>query len=134
MRRVCFLLATIAALQGAAGVALAAAAAHAAAAQGSGGANLATASQFLMIHAAAGLGLAAFAQGLATPSRWFAGGAFLLQAGVTLFSGDLVARVYAEKLFPMAAPIGGSATICAWLVLFAFFATQFIGLSKRGGA
>lgn len=103
--------ALIAALQGAAGVALAAAAAH-----GEANPLLGTASQFLTLHAAAGLGLAALLR--ATPSFWLAAAAFSLQAGTTLFSADLAARVYfAGKLFPFAAPIGGGLTILSWLWL-----------------
>ncbi len=107
------IIATVAALQGAAGVSLAAAAAHV-------DANplLATASQFLMIHAAAGLGLSALVRGRAPISRLLAGASLALQAGVTLFVADLAARVYlGGKLFPFAAPIGGSLTILAWLTL-----------------
>lgn len=107
------MLSIVAALQGAAGVSLAAAAAHV-------DANplLATASQFLMIHAAAGLALAARADRRAECGRLFGAAAVALQAGVTLFSGDLAARVYlGSKLFPYAAPIGGSLTILAWLAL-----------------
>ncbi|MGJ0509290.1 MAG: DUF423 domain-containing protein [Methylocystis sp.] len=104
---------TIAALQGAAGVSLAAAAAHV-------DANplLATASQFLMIHAAAGVGLAARLAGAPPLRRVLAGATFAMQAGVTLFSADLAARVYlGGKLFPYAAPMGGGLTILAWLAL-----------------
>lgn len=107
------MLSIVAALQGAAGVSLAAAAAHVDANQ-----LLATASQFLMIHAAAGLALAARADRRAEYGRLFGAAAVALQAGVTLFSGDLAARVYlGSKLFPYAAPIGGSLTILAWLAL-----------------
>ncbi len=107
------LISTIAALQGAAGVSLAAAAAHV-------DANplLATASQFLMIHACAGLALAAMARTEPPLGRVLAGAALALQAGVTLFSADLAARVYlGGKLFPFAAPMGGGMTIMAWLAL-----------------
>jgi uncharacterized membrane protein YgdD (TMEM256/DUF423 family) len=107
------ILTTVAALQGAAGVSLAAAAAHV-------DANplLATASQFLMIHAAAGLALAARADRAISPGRLFAVAALALQTGVTLFSSDLAARVYlGGKIFPYAAPIGGSLTILSWLAL-----------------
>lgn len=107
------IIATVAALQGAAGVSLAAAAAHA-------DANplLSTASQFLLIHAAAGLALSALVRGSASFPRLLVGASFALQAGVTLFSSDLAARVYlGGKLFPFAAPIGGSLTILAWLTL-----------------
>jgi uncharacterized membrane protein YgdD (TMEM256/DUF423 family) len=120
------LLTSVAALQGAAGVSLAAATAHV-------DANplLATASQFLMIHAAAGLALAARAAdpGLARP-RLFAGAALALQAGVTLFSADLAARVYlGTRLFPFAAPMGGSLTILAWTALAIWGAA---GIARRG--
>lgn len=116
---------TVAALQGAAGVSLAAAAAHV-------DANplLATASQFLMIHAAAGVGLAALASGAPRMSRFLAGAALTMQAGVTLFSADLAARVYlGGKLFPFAAPMGGSVTILAWLTLALWGA---VGSLRRG--
>ncbi len=107
------IIAALAGLQGAAGVSLAAAAAHV-------DANplLTAASQFLMIHAAAGLGLSALAAGTPPLRRFLIGAALALQAGVTLFSADLAARVYlGGKLFPYAAPTGGSLTILAWLAL-----------------
>lgn len=108
-----FVIATIAALQGAAGVSLAAAAAHV-------DANplLDTASRYLMIHACAGLALAALGRSSPPAARWLAGAALALQAGVTLFSADLAARVYlGGKLFLFAAPTGGGLTIVAWLAL-----------------
>jgi uncharacterized membrane protein YgdD (TMEM256/DUF423 family) len=116
------ILTTVAALQGGAGVSLAAAAAHV-------DANplLATASQFLMIHAAAGLALAGRADAVTLGRRLFAGAALAMQAGVTLFAGDLVARVYlGGKLFPYAAPVGGSLTILAWFALAAWGAWGII--------
>ncbi len=117
-------IATIAALQGASGVSLAAAAAHV-------DANplLSTASQFLTLHAAAGLALAALSSGAPPLRRLLIGAALMLQAGVTLFSADLAARVYlGGKLFPFAAPAGGSLTIVAWLALAAWGA---VGASRR---
>lgn len=118
------IIATVAALQGAAGVALAAAAAHV-------DANplLATASQFLTLHAGAGLALAALARTAPAFPRFLASAAFALQAGVTLFSADLAARVYlGGKLFPFAAPMGGSLTILAWLALALWSA---LGVARR---
>lgn len=107
------IVALIAALQGAAGVSLAAAAAHVDAAP-----MLSTASQFLMIHAAAGLALAALLAVDAPNPGGLRAAALSLQAGVALFASDLVARVYlGGKLFPYAAPIGGGLTILAWLGL-----------------
>ncbi len=87
LRREHALILLIAALQGAAGVTLAAVAAHLDAS-----ANLATASQFLMVHACAGLALAALAGALSTPPRGLIYATFALQAGVTLFSADLALR------------------------------------------
>ena len=119
------IISTIAALEGAAGVSLAAAAAHV-------DANplLATASQFLMIHAGAGLALAALACVSPPFPRVLAGAAFALQTGVALFAADLAARVYlGGKLFPFAAPMGGGLTITAWLALALW---GVVGASRRG--
>lgn len=113
MQRPSLLIVFLAALSGAAGVALAAASAHI-----SNAVNLETASRFLMIHAAAALGLGALLAAKPPLARWLAGASFALIAGVTLFSGDLVARSLAgDRLFPYAAPIGGSLTIGSWLAL-----------------
>lgn len=113
MKRAPFLIAAIAALEGAAGVMLAAAAAHVEASP-----LLANASQFLMIHAGAGLALAALLRGGPPRAVWLSGAALLLQSGVALFAADLAARVYlGGKLFPYAAPIGGGSTIVAWVAL-----------------
>lgn len=115
--RLAFFIAAVAAVQGAAGVALAAAAAHVDASP-----LLATASQFLMIHAAAGVGLAALLR--MAPRRqaiWLAAIVLALQLGVTLFSSDLAARVFlTAKLFPFAAPVGGGLTILSWCALAAW--------------
>ncbi|MBU3886860.1 DUF423 domain-containing protein [Methylosinus sporium] len=113
MQRSNLLIVAFAALDGAAGVALSAAAAHI-----SSAANLDTASRFLMIHAAAALGLGALLAAKPPLGRWLTGVGFALLAGVALFSGDLVARAFAgDRLFPYAAPIGGSLTIASWLAL-----------------
>ena len=119
MKSSSYALAAFAALMGASGVALAAAAAH------SGGGGFAeTAALFLILHAAALLGLAACigqtaGEGLA---RALLAAGFGLGLGSTLFSADLAARALAGgRLFPMAAPIGGSAMILFWLALAAIF-------------
>ncbi len=112
------LLAAIAALLGAAGVALAAASTHAA-----GGELGRTASEFLILHAAALLGISAHARTLVKGAgvTLLAGAALAL--GTVLFSGDLAMRAFeGEKLFPMAAPIGGSLMILSWLALALGFA------------
>lgn len=103
----------LAALTGAAGVVLAAAAAHQPDA-----ARLGSASNMLLFHAPAiiaavlltGHGIAQRHLGLTAT--------FAMIAGVALFSGDLTMRQYqGHNLFPMAAPTGGTLLILSWLVL-----------------
>jgi len=126
MRRQIYVIVAIAALEGLAGVALAAAAAHVEASP-----LLSSASQFLTIHAAAGLGLAALANGLAAPSRALVAVIFLLQAGVALFSADLASRALGPgRLFPYAAPIGGTAVMIAWAALPIWGIAGFFGRGK----
>jgi len=104
------ILTAAAALMGAAGVAEAAYAAH-----GSADPLLATSSHFLMLHAAAIIALSAFAQTRARPLAMLASATMLL-GGTLLFCGDLSYHVFAgARLFPMAAPTGGSLQILGWL-------------------
>ena len=92
-------------LIGACGVALLAAAAH------QGGGNLQTAASFMLFHASALLAI-----GLAGSRRVLGIAGIVMLAGVLLFCGDLVLRDLAgERLFPMAAPTGGTLTILGWL-------------------
>lgn len=92
---------------GAAGVALSAAAAH------QGGGHLATAAQFLLIHAPALLAIGLLGGWLALRT----GGAVLL-LGILLFSGDLIMRHYiGGRLFPLAAPAGGTLMIAGWIIV-----------------
>lgn len=93
-------------LVGAAGVALSAAAAHA------GGGNAATAASFLLMHAPLFV-----AVGILEPRHRLLGFASVaLLVGLLLFAGDLLARHYlGTRLFPMAAPAGGSIMILGWL-------------------
>jgi uncharacterized membrane protein YgdD (TMEM256/DUF423 family) len=100
----------LAGLLGAAGVALAAVAAHRVADP-----SLTTAALFLILHAAAVVGLTALAGGAPWPAGFLACASLMLLA-VALFSGDVTARVLLEgRLFPMAAPLGGSLLILSWL-------------------
>ena len=104
--------AALAGLAGACGVGLAAAGAHVSASP-----LLATAANFLLIHAVAALAAAALA--LAAPRRggWFLCAAGLFLLGGSLFSGDLSMLAFANvRLFPMAAPVGGSTLILGWIV------------------
>jgi uncharacterized membrane protein YgdD (TMEM256/DUF423 family) len=106
-------LVVLAALMGACGVALAAAAAHV-----DGGEFARTASLFLILHAAALIAVAAHRAGL-----WPSVAGLALAAGAILFCADLSARAFlGARLFPYAAPIGGSLMIFAWLALALSFA------------
>lgn len=109
------ILIVLAGLMGAAGVVLLAAAAHSVP-----GAGLDSAGHMLLFHAAAVLGGAAVLQaGLV----WRPLGLVALCGlvlGAALFSGDLALRAFAgHRLFPMAAPAGGTILIGSWLLLAA---------------
>ena len=97
-------------LAGLAGTGLSAMAAH-----GPGGAQLDTAARFLLIHAAALIGLAALlsSETLSPGLGRIAGLALVL--GLMLFCGDLIRRSLAgAALFPMAAPTGGILLMAGW--------------------
>ena len=107
------ILIALAGLMGAAGVILAAAAAHEPDAS-----RLATASTMLLFHACALLGTVALAERGVVHARigLIAAGGFVIAAA--LFSGDLVMRQFTgDRLFPFAAPTGGTLLIASWLVL-----------------
>jgi uncharacterized membrane protein YgdD (TMEM256/DUF423 family) len=71
------------------------------------------------MHAAAALGVVAIATRAAHPGSFLIA-ALVLLIGVTLFAGDITMRtLMGQRLFPMAAPIGGSTMILGWLVLSA---------------
>jgi uncharacterized membrane protein YgdD (TMEM256/DUF423 family) len=105
----------LAGLMGACGVGLAAAAAH-----GTSAAGLESAAWLLLFHATAILGAASLAShqllwrplALVTMLCFVAGGA--------LFAGDIAMRAFAgQRLFPMAAPTGGTLLLIGWLALAA---------------
>ena len=105
----------LAGLMGACGVGLAAAAAH-----GTSATGLDSAAWLLLFHAAAILGAASLAsqQLLWRPLGLAAMGCFV--AGGALFAGDIAMRAFAgQRLFPMAAPTGGTLLLIGWLVLAA---------------
>jgi len=94
-------------LCGAAGVALSAAAAHA------GGAFTGTVASFLLMHAPVFL-----AVGLAGANRLLQIACLALLVGLVLFCGDLLARDFlGGRLFPFAAPAGGTLLIGGWLLV-----------------
>src|SRR5208282_253258 len=118
MNRSPFILAAVAALMGTAGVALAAAGVHA-----SGGELALRGAEFLILHACAALAIAAHARIAATPARALVWVGFVMEAGASLFSGELAARAFTgERIFPFAAPIGGSTMILSWAALAIVFA------------
>jgi uncharacterized membrane protein YgdD (TMEM256/DUF423 family) len=101
-------------LAGAAGVGLAAAGAH-----GNDMAALTPPAYFLIMHATAAAAIIAVASRAEHPGAFLLA-ALVLLAGATLFSGDIAARtLWSVRLFPMAAPIGGSTMIIGWLLLSA---------------
>jgi uncharacterized membrane protein YgdD (TMEM256/DUF423 family) len=109
------LLVILAGLMGAGGIVLAAASAHALPNTG-----LDSAGHMLSLHAAAVLGGAAAVQAglLWRPLGIVA--LFGLVLGALLFAGDITLRAYAgHRLFPMAAPTGGSIMIASWAALAA---------------
>lgn len=112
-----FLIVSVAGLIGAAGVVLGAVAAHRVQDP-----SLATAAQMLLFHAAAAVAVAAHLRPIHhRPVRghrvWLAAAALML-SGSALFAGDITMRVLVgARLFPMAAPLGGSTMIAGWLGL-----------------
>jgi uncharacterized membrane protein YgdD (TMEM256/DUF423 family) len=99
-------------LAGAAGVALAAAGAH-----GTALSALTPPAYFLLMHAAAATAIVAVATRAVHPVAFLLA-ALILLVGVSLFSGDIAMRTFwGHRLFPMAAPTGGSTMILGWLVL-----------------
>ena len=118
MTRSPLILAGVAALMGAAGVALAAAGVHA-----SGGELASKGALFLLLHAAAALGIAAHARLATAFARALIVVGFVMEAGAALFSAELAMRAFTgERLFPFAAPIGGSTMMLSWLALAIVFA------------
>lgn len=101
----------VAGLFGASGVAAAAMAAHLA-----GGANLSTASQFLLIHAAAIAALSAAGLIATRGAVLLLVGASAMAIGTLLFSGDLALRaLMGIKLLWGTAPFGGLLMISGWI-------------------
>lgn len=103
----------LAGLMGAAGVIASAAGAH-----GDPASGLGNAGAMLLFHAAAMLGSVALLgqsqlwrpMAIAAIAGWSVGGA--------LFAGDIVLRAATgNRLFPMAAPTGGTLLILAWVAL-----------------
>jgi uncharacterized membrane protein YgdD (TMEM256/DUF423 family) len=107
------ILIALAGLMGAAGVILAAAYAH----LGHTG-DLEAASSMLLFHASAVLGTVALVERGGVHARIALAAAFGFVVAASLFAGDLTMWQYAgHRLFPFAAPSGGTLLIVSWLVL-----------------
>ncbi len=107
------LVVVLAGLAGACGVVLAAVAAH-----GADAASLASGANMLLVHAPAALAIAALADRAVLPRRASLLVALALLLGAGLFAGDLAMRHFTgNRLFPMAAPTGGTLTILSWAAL-----------------
>jgi uncharacterized membrane protein YgdD (TMEM256/DUF423 family) len=107
------LLIVLAGLNGAAGVALAAAATHLPDAS-----RLGPASSMLLFHACAIPAAVLLAERGVTHRIVGLAAAIGFALGAALFAGDLSLRQFAgHALFPMAAPTGGSVLIGSWLLL-----------------
>jgi uncharacterized membrane protein YgdD (TMEM256/DUF423 family) len=109
------ILIALAGLMGAAGVMLAAAGAH-----GKPGQGLDSAGYLLLIHAVAVIaGTLALRNGLMLRGLGIAV-LWGFVVGAALFAADVAARAYlGSRLFPFAAPAGGSILILSWLALVA---------------
>jgi uncharacterized membrane protein YgdD (TMEM256/DUF423 family) len=111
MRKWACAAAALAGLTGASGIVLAAVAAHLVQDP-----RLQTAANFLALHAAATLAVCGLAFAVPHRGGWFLGAAGLFLSGSILFGGDLSLRTLTgTKLFPMAAPFGGTLLILGWI-------------------
>jgi uncharacterized membrane protein YgdD (TMEM256/DUF423 family) len=119
MKRAPLVLAGVAALMGAAGVALAAAGVHA-----NGGELSERGALFLLLHAGAALAIAAHARIATASARALVIVGFVMEAGAALFSAELAMHsLTGERIFPFAAPIGGTTMLVGWVALAVVFAT-----------
>jgi uncharacterized membrane protein YgdD (TMEM256/DUF423 family) len=118
MNRSPSILAGVAALMGAAGGALAAAGVHA-----NGGELALRGAEFLILHACAALAIAAHARVAASRALGLIWVGFAMEAGASLFAAELAMHAFTgDRIFPFAAPIGGSTLILSWLALVVVFA------------
>jgi uncharacterized membrane protein YgdD (TMEM256/DUF423 family) len=107
------MIAVLAGLMGAAGVALAAAAAHLA-----NGALLSQAALMALVHAPALLSILVARRAGLLSEKLSLLGATSLALGAVLFSGDLALKTFTGfSLFPYAAPSGGLALISGWILI-----------------
>ena len=112
MRKILDALNAWAGLLGACGVAAAAAAAHL-----PGAGSLGSVALILLVHAAALPGLTARAAENSAGARLRLAAALAIALGAALFSADVtLLTLRGARLFPFAAPIGGTTMILGWLI------------------
>jgi uncharacterized membrane protein YgdD (TMEM256/DUF423 family) len=112
MQNWALILVTLAGLAGAMGIGEAAAVAHVSIEP-----QLQIASNFLIVHAAACLAMVALALHVQAGKTIFLIASTALLLGLALFCGDLTVHALSNtRLFPMAAPIGGSLLILGWVI------------------
>jgi uncharacterized membrane protein YgdD (TMEM256/DUF423 family) len=105
-------IAAAAALLGAAGVVLGSVAAHRIP-----DASLALAANYLIMHAATVIAIAAWSVRSESGGTLWRSSARVMLLGAALFCGDIAARkIGGFGLFPMAAPTGGIALILGWVL------------------
>ncbi len=79
--------------------------------------RLQTAANLMLLHAVAALALCSLALAAQRRGIWFAGAAGMLLSGSLLFACDMALRAtVGARLFPMAAPFGGSLLILGWMI------------------
>jgi uncharacterized membrane protein YgdD (TMEM256/DUF423 family) len=122
MSRWAYIVSSVAALAGAAGIMELAAAAHAIS-----NPLLKISADFLLVNATAVIAISTLSVGAARRKGWLLITATMLLCGSLLFAGELSAHVFLGRRFlPLAAPIGGGMTILGWLAsAIAAFACAF---------
>lgn len=114
-------------LFGACGVAAAAAAAHLAGAE-----HLNAVALILLAHAAALLGLTQRLRDDRRGARIWLTSALAIAIGAALFSSDVsLLALRGARLFPMAAPTGGTLMILGWLAAFLAGITEIFAATLR---
>jgi len=113
MRKWICALATLAGLTGAGGMILSAADAHLLS-----DIRLQRAADLLLFHAVAALALCGLALLVPRRGSWFVSAAGTLLSGSLIFACDMTLRAaFGARLFPMAAPTGGSLLILGWIIV-----------------
>lgn len=117
---------TLGALAGCAGVALGAATAHAFAArlEAAALANLATASQYLLVHGVLLIAIAFGVRAQPTVLSLRVAGALIALGVVCFCGGVIVSTLSGVRAFAALAPAGGTALLAGWLTLALYGLTK----------